>query len=158
MKYLPVYILLFLILGCQDIKEVEKPERLIDEKEMVAILKDLTIYSAAKGQDRRLLESKNVDMVHILQKKYKIDTIVLKQNIAYYTADLEKYQAMHEEVKRQLEEEKKKYDAVNARKKEENKKKFEARQNLKIEQDKNKVNEKTNLSNLRDLQKSAKNN
>lgn len=109
-----IYILLFFVfLSCQKIDKTEKPKELIPEETMVNILADLAIYGAAKSQDRRLVESKNVDVVQFIQKKYQIDTTRLRENISYYVADVDHYKQMQEKVREILQEKKKAIDAIN---------------------------------------------
>ena len=107
-------------------ENVEKPRQLIKKEQMVEILSDLAIYSASKSQDRKLVESKNVDIHLFLSNKYNIDTTTLKQNIDYYASDLETYMQMQEQVKAFLEKEKKKYDRINVKEERERKKKLDS--------------------------------
>ena len=54
--------------SCDTSREVEKPKNFIGEDRLVKILADAAIHSAAKSQDRRMLEAKNVDIVVFLKK------------------------------------------------------------------------------------------
>lgn len=119
------YIFLFLLcFSCQEIDKTEKPKQVIPEETMVKILADLAVYGAAKSQDRRLIESKNVDVVQFIQKKYQIDTTLLRENISYYVADVDRYKNMQEQVRKILQEKKKEVDAINKAEAEEKQRKL----------------------------------
>ncbi|NQY06954.1 MAG: DUF4296 domain-containing protein [Flavobacteriaceae bacterium] len=126
MKIAKYIIIIALFFSCQKLENVEKPRQLIKKEQMVEILSDLAIYSASKSQDRKLVESKNVDIHLFLSNKYNIDTTTLKQNIDYYASDLETYMQMQEQVKAFLEKEKKKYDRINVKEERERKKKLDS--------------------------------
>jgi GTPase involved in cell partitioning and DNA repair len=106
-------VMLLLLIACQHVAEVKKPKKLIEEAQLIEILTDLAIYSAAKSQDRILVESKNIDIYHHLSEKHKIDTTVLRENINYYASDIARYTSIQEAVKSALEKQKKDYDALN---------------------------------------------
>lgn len=119
------YIFLFLCcFSCQEIDKTKKPKQVIPEETMVNILADLAIYGAAKSQDRRLIESKNVDVVQFIEKKYQIDTTRLRENISYYVADVDRYKSMQEQVRKILQEKKKEIDAINKAEAEEKQRKL----------------------------------
>lgn len=126
MKIRIFYIVLLFLYSCQQVSEVQKPKNFIGEDKLVKILVDASIHSAAKSQDRRLMEAKNVDVVAFLKTKYNIDTLTLRENINYYAADTENYNRIQERVKRILETEKAKYDRINEEQDKARKAKMEA--------------------------------
>ena len=62
MKYLSILIFAILFLGCQDIKEVEKPEHLISQEVMVTILTDVYIGNASRSVNNKLLKEYNISL------------------------------------------------------------------------------------------------
>ena len=89
--------------------EVEKPENLIGEDEMVDILYDITLLQAIKSYKPKNLRDNNVDVSTYVYKKYDIDSITFAESQSYYAANLEVYERIHKKVKAKMEEEKKKY-------------------------------------------------
>ena len=67
MNFKSLFVLFLLLLSCDTSQEVEKPKNFIGEDKLVKILVDASIHSAAKSQDRRMLEAKNVDIVVFLK-------------------------------------------------------------------------------------------
>ena len=113
MKIVWYSILVVMLWSCQNIETTPKPEKIISEDTMVEILADLAIYGAAKSQDRRLVESKNVDVVQYIKKKYNVDTTQIRENISYYVSDIDRYKKMQEAVRNILQQKKKEIDAKN---------------------------------------------
>lgn len=125
MRNVLIIAVLCCLFSCKKIDKIHKPNNLIDEKVLVDILTDAAIYSAAKSQDKRMLEAKNVDMQVFLKEKYNIDTLTLRENINYYASDLERYQKIQGKVKDILEAKKKVVDELNKKEDEARKKKME---------------------------------
>lgn len=91
-------------------KEVEKPENLIGEDEMVDILYDITLLQAIKSYRPKDLKDNNVEVSTYVYKKYDIDSITFAESQSYYAANLEVYERIHKKVKDRMEIEKKKYE------------------------------------------------
>lgn len=100
---------LTLFIACGE-KEVEKPENLIGEDEMVDILYDITLLQAIKSYRPKDLKDNNIEVSTYVYKKYDIDSITFAESQSYYAANLEVYERIHKKVKAKMEVEKKKYE------------------------------------------------
>ena len=79
---------------------------------MSEILYDLYVINAAKGVNRKLLETKGFKPETYVLTKYQIDSVQFAESNAYYAFDTETYQDILEQVKARLQKEKAKYEAV----------------------------------------------
>lgn len=103
-----VYILLCLLMvSCDNIDKPKKPHNLISKAKMTDIIVDITLINAAKGIDKNLLETNNINPEEFIFKKYKIDSLQFAQSSNYYAYDVKGYEAIYKEAKRKLEEQKK---------------------------------------------------
>ena len=91
MKYLSILIFAILFLGCQDIKEVEKPEHLISQEVMVTILTDVYIGNASRSVNNKLLKEYNISLDSMIYNKYHIDSLQFVESNAYYSSNVETY-------------------------------------------------------------------
>lgn len=98
----PLALLFLAIVSCKD-SVVPKPDKLIDEDQMVAIIYDLSLLDAMKSQNTAAL--KYPSSSEFLKKKYQIDSITFAKNSQYYAADIANYKKMYEKVKLRLTEE-----------------------------------------------------
>lgn len=102
MKYLSILICAILFFGCQDIKEVEKPENLIAKEVMVAILSDVYISNASRSVNNKLLKEYNISLDSVIYNKYHIDSLQFVESNAYYSSNLKTYKGMITEVQEGL--------------------------------------------------------
>jgi hypothetical protein len=109
MKKLAAIVVLLLCIGCGE-KPVEKPERLLDKKEMVNILYDLSILQAVNSYQQKILDDNKIDPKTYIYKKYKIDSLTFAQNDKYYASQLEEYEDIHKKVAERLKADKAAYD------------------------------------------------
>lgn len=107
MKKIILALTALFILSCN--KDAPKqPEHLISENEMTNILYDMALLQAMKSYNTVSLSEKGINPTEYLYKKYKIDSLTLAQNHAYYAADLEKYDEITRKVTERLKAEKEK--------------------------------------------------
>ena len=92
------------IYGCNNnkIERPERPENLIAKDEMVNILYDMTILTAAKGTQIRIMEKNGVVPEQLIYKKYEIDSMQFVLSNEYYSYDIDTYEEIYEEVRRKL--------------------------------------------------------
>jgi len=122
-----VLILCVLLFSCgkNSVDTPKKPKNLISESKMVDVLYDMTVVSAAKGIDKKLLENKGVKPEEFIYSKHNIDSLQFANSNAYYAYDIRVYQNIYAKVKERLqtdkkgfnkaiEIEKKKRDSINA--------------------------------------------
>lgn len=87
----------------------KKPDDLIDEDQMIALWTDIYIAKGARNVKNTKQERK-VNYLPFVYKKYKIDSARFMRSNIYYTSKLEDYNKMFEQVLKNLEELKDKYD------------------------------------------------
>ena len=102
MKYLSILICATLFLGCQDIKEIEKPENLIAKEVMVNILTDVYISNASRSVNNKLLKEYNISLDSVIYNKYHIDSLQFVESNAYYSSSLETYKGIVTKVQEGL--------------------------------------------------------
>jgi hypothetical protein len=100
---------IILLTACKK-ETAEKPQHLVSEDEMTNILYDMAVLQAMKSYNNVALTEKGINARTYIYKKYKLDSLQLVQNHAYYAADLEKYSKMVRTVTERINAEKKKYD------------------------------------------------
>jgi len=115
-------VILFLGLGlfflsCQNIQYPEKPKNLIPENKMVEVLVDVYLFNAAKSINRLPLQQTGMTPHQFIYEKHNIDSIQYENSNAYYGADLNKYERIHNKVKDFLELKKREIDTTIAREK-----------------------------------------
>jgi|SRR6478672_1084354 len=101
-KLLPFLAFILALIGCKD-SAVPKPDKLIDENQMIDIIYDLSLLDAMKSQNPNQL--KYPTATEFIQKKYQIDSVTFAKNSQYYASDIPNYKKMYEKVKIRLSEE-----------------------------------------------------
>lgn len=107
-----IIVLGFLILCCNDKVNIEKPDNLISKDKMSDILYDLYVINSAKGVNRKVLEANDVVPETYVLNKYSIDSTQFADSNTYYAFKTEDYNAIVDRVKRRLEKDKEKYEAI----------------------------------------------
>lgn len=118
-KYI-VAILLGLFFSCNE-KVVEKPENLIPEAEMAAILYDISLLNASKIINEGVLNEYDIEPMGYIYSKYGIDSLQFIKSDTYYASIPTVYEAIYTKVKDRLEkgekffeeERQKKQDSIN---------------------------------------------
>jgi len=109
------YLFLMLLLvscGGEGKKRIKKPDNLISKDKMVDVIYDMSLISAAKGVNRKLMEQKGVHPVKYIYEKFAIDSTQFAQSNEYYAFDLDAYEEIYKKVKGKLEKDKKHYSEV----------------------------------------------
>jgi hypothetical protein len=114
MKYFKVILVLFLFLSCKNnkVSQPEKPDNLLSEKEMVDIIYDMSIVSAAKGVNKKLLEREGIEPESYVYMLHNIDSVQFAESSNYYTYDLKVYERIFAKVKKRLQNDKVKFDTL----------------------------------------------
>ncbi|MCT4630620.1 DUF4296 domain-containing protein [Winogradskyella sp.] len=109
-----IYIVILLVLfsSCDTQGKPKKPDNLIGKDKMENILYDLYVINAAKGVNRKLLETKGIVPETYVLKKHEIDSAQFADSNAYYAFDPDLYKSIVEKVKVRLEKEKKAFEAI----------------------------------------------
>jgi len=115
MKQFFLLAIVFMVLGCQNVKYPEKPENLIPKEKMIDVLTEVYLSNASRTYNLRVLRDSGYKLDSMLYKKFDIDSLQFAKSHAYYANDLDEYVAMFEKVKSKLEVVKIKTDTLKAR-------------------------------------------
>lgn len=107
-----IIVLSFLIIACNGIDKPKKPDNLISKDKMAEVLYDLYVINAAKGVNKKMLESNGFNPENYVLKKYNIDSLQFVDSNMYYAFNTEAYEAIIEQVKARLEKEKDEVEAL----------------------------------------------
>lgn len=94
--------LLFFVLSCNKIDKPKKPDNLISKNEMVNILTDMSLITAAKSVQKKVLEAKQINLEEYVFEKYNIDSIQFAESNNYYAYDLKTYEDIYARVNKRL--------------------------------------------------------
>ena len=111
MRRLKYILLLCLAISCNN-NSIEKPKHLIKKDKMVEIIYEMTIFTAAKGVNKKLIENKGILPEDYICKKYNIDSTQFAQSNEYYAYNLDSYEDIYAKVKLKLQKEKTYYDSI----------------------------------------------
>jgi len=103
---------IFLLLGCQDIKQPEAPENLIPKDKMVAVLTDLYLNKAARNKSNRVVRQKGIKLDSFLYAKHQIDSLQFVESHAFYTLNINSYKELFTQVEANLQVLKKEVDSM----------------------------------------------
>jgi len=102
MKFKWILIFAVLLVSCQNLEEIKKPDGLIPEKKMVEVLTDLSILYSAKNYNRRILEETGLPLKTYLYEKHQIDSLQLAQSTEYYAKNYIRFKKIYDQVKLNL--------------------------------------------------------
>lgn len=102
MRTLIALVIIVMFSGCQDVKRPQKPDDLIAKPKMVDVLTEAYLISAARNYDLRLIRNKGVQLDSLIYTMFQIDSVQFAKSHSFYTADLNEYNDMLEEVKERL--------------------------------------------------------
>lgn len=110
-KQISYLVLVILLISCgnKGKQAPKKPDNLISKSKMADIIYDMSLLSAAKGVNRKLMEQQGVHPEDYVYTKYSIDSTQFTQSNAYYSFDLETYVDIYKRVNAKLEKDKKLY-------------------------------------------------
>ncbi|WP_340064467.1 DUF4296 domain-containing protein [Ascidiimonas aurantiaca] len=102
MKKVAGYLIVFLFLfSCKEERNQE-PEKLIEKKEMLNILYDLSIVYAAKGINPGIEEINKLELESFIYEKYGIDSLQFANSTLYYSSQPSEYLKMYEQIQERL--------------------------------------------------------
>lgn len=102
----------FLCCNNNRLKKPSKPDNLIKEGEMVAVLYDMAIINAAKGTNKKMLQRKGLNPEKFVFEKHNIDSLQFATSNDYYSYYPELYESIYDKVKFRLEQKKKGYQDI----------------------------------------------
>ncbi len=105
MKRALIIIAAIFLVQCKNnrIDRPEKPDNLLSEDKMVEVIYDMTLMSAAKGLNRRIIENNGIDPEVFVFDKHDIDSSQFAQSNRYYSYDIKVYESIYQRVKQKLE-------------------------------------------------------
>lgn len=109
-KYFLIILITALVVSCsKSTVNYKKPDNLIPKEKMVDILYDMHLAVGTSNLQNVNLE-KNRNYVSLVYEKHKIDSTTFAISNIYYTAEIEVYEEIFEEVEKRLKEIKDEYD------------------------------------------------
>ena len=90
---------LILVCGCQDLKEIEKPEKLLDKSQMKNLIYDMVLLDASISVNEKKIEDLSISTMDFLSKKYNLDSTAIRQNIQYYNLKFDDNLDIYQKVK-----------------------------------------------------------
>lgn len=96
-KSIVLFFVIVIVVSCAE-KLIEKPSTLIPKAEMVAILKDMAIFNAARTTNMVSLKENGIEPTEHIFEKYSIDSITFVENDRYYASQPLEYVRIYEEV------------------------------------------------------------
>lgn len=103
MKFKWIILFSVLLVSCQNVEEIKKPENLIPEQKMVEVLTELSILYSAKNYNKKILEETGLPLDSYLYEKHQIDSLQLAQSTAYYAKNYNQFEIIYNQVKMNLE-------------------------------------------------------
>lgn len=102
MRY-SLVVLVVMMIACQSVEKVEKPENLLNKEQMVNVLTDIAILKAATDVNKNRLNKNIEKSFQYIKTKYGIDSLTLAKNLEYYNfkfnQNLEIYEKVEEKLK-----------------------------------------------------------
>ncbi|WP_298893573.1 DUF4296 domain-containing protein [uncultured Psychroserpens sp.] len=89
-------LIILLLFSCSN--KAPKPDNLIPEGKMVDIIYDVSILTAAKGVNRKLIENNGILPEEFIYNKHNIDSLQFVSSLNYYASDPEKYDNIYTRV------------------------------------------------------------
>ena len=102
MKFKWILIFAVLLVSCQNVEEIKKPDGLIPEQKMVEVLTDLSILYSAKNYNKKILEETGLPLKTYLYEKHQIDSLQLAQSSEYYAKNNTQFKKIYDQVKLNL--------------------------------------------------------
>lgn len=112
LKKTGVLMVLGFFLACHSFKKPKKPDNLIPKDQMEDLLYDLFVINAAKGVNKKILETNGFVPDSYVLNKHQVDSVRFADSNTYYAFSPEGYKEIIENVKARLEKEKETYDTI----------------------------------------------
>ena len=98
-------VLAFVLVACKNnrIPRPAKPDNLLTEDQMVELIYDMAVITAAKGSNRKTIENKGIEPQSYVFEKHNVDSLRFALSNEYYAYKLEDYERIYQRVKAKLE-------------------------------------------------------
>ncbi|WP_452222331.1 DUF4296 domain-containing protein [Lacinutrix salivirga] len=117
--FLTLIIVTLCFTACYKVNKPDTPDNLIPEDKMVAIILDMSLFSSAKGLDKKTLQKNGVVPKHYVYTKHKIDSTQFALSNEYYAYNVKTYESIYARVKDSLNKLKKIYKELDEKESEE---------------------------------------
>jgi hypothetical protein len=108
-KYILCLVIVLIAVSCRE-EAIPKPDNLLSQEKMVAILYDVTLINSIKGVNKRKLEDSNMHLDSYLYKKHETDSLQFLSSNNYYAANPLKYNKIYGLVQARLQKKRKGID------------------------------------------------
>lgn len=106
-RYFYIILILFAVFGC-DKPVYEKPDKLINEKQMIQMLVDIhlaeAVFTTCRHSDSLLMKTKTEDYYFSVLEKHHLPDSVFEKSFVYYASNPKKFEKMYRQVMNQLNE------------------------------------------------------
>ena len=127
-------VLCLLVVSCNKLDKPKKPDNLISKDKMAEVLYDLYIINAAKGVNKKLLETNGVIPETYILTKHNIDSLQFVDSNLYYTFHTDTYSAIIDKIQTRLEMEQAEFEALKKTEERAEKRKRDSLNRLKVKQ------------------------
>ena len=107
-KYCLFFLTTIILLSCDSKAKIKKPDDLIPPKQMEDLLFEMYLANGAVSVPN-LNGEKNVNYMHLVYKKYQIDSVRFAESSLYYTSRVNDQERILRNVKVRLDELREKY-------------------------------------------------
>lgn len=114
-RFFKLSIIFLAIFACSDVQDIEVPERLLSEDEMVEVYTDMMIIDAINRTNAKIYNEFDIDINEHMLNKYNIDSTILVNNIVYYNLDFDANVRIFERVNENILGKKDYFDSINSR-------------------------------------------
>lgn len=90
------------LLSCQKRNWVEKPKKLIPEKQMVELLYKMALINAARNVDYTFFDKNTLDLDAMVYAQNGLDSLTFAQNVMYYASQPQVYKKILQTVENKL--------------------------------------------------------
>ena len=114
MKRSLAILVVLLLFHCKNnrIERPPQPENLISKDKMVEVIYDMSVMSAAKGLNRRIIENKGIYPEAFVYTKHNIDSLQFALSNQYYSYDIKVYEDIYQRVKEKLQSDKEHFESL----------------------------------------------
>lgn len=96
-------------MSCNRLDKPRKPDNLLSESQMVNIITDISLITAAKGVQKKVIEAEKINLEEFVFQKHNVDSLQFAESNNYYAYDVKTYESIYQRVNQRLENQKQEY-------------------------------------------------
>ena len=96
-------------MSCNRLDKPKKPDNLLSESQMVNIITDISLITAAKGVQKKVIEAEKINLEEFVFQKHNVDSLQFAESNNYYAYDVKTYESIYQRVNQRLENQKQEY-------------------------------------------------